>query len=333
MFSVEEHIYVLGGCWIVMDPKVILEIAKSAFHKWQTNNATLRAAALAFFTMMPLPSLLLILAQLSALVYGQPQALQQLIDQISVVAGPVVANMVGQILLTAESPFTSAFGATVSILFAVVGAIGAFSVLQDTLNIVWDVVPPKKRSLKQRVTQRIVPFLLISGTAAIVLAWTSLSTLLYGSLSVFLEPAIGSSAALVVGTAQVVLSFGLAVLLFAFVFNQVPDANVAWSDVWLAALITSAITTALNYLFGVYIRTFPVTTIVGAAGDLIVLLLWIFVVDEFILFGAQFSNVYSETLGSHAVMKRMQLKESKGHKGLLTRLRTKIQPSGSGSSN
>jgi membrane protein len=303
-----------------MDPKILLEVAKHAFRKWQAHNAGLRAAALAFFAFMPLPSLLLILAEISVLIYGQPQAIQELIAQISVVAGPAVAGMVGQLLLmNAGNPFASSFGAIISIIFALVGAIGAFLVLQDTLNLIWDVVPPKKRSFKERIYQRIVPFLLISGTAGIVAAWTSLSTLLYGGLSIYLQPLIGSSAAVLIGTAQVLLSFGLSVLLFAIIFTQVPDVNVAWSDVWLASLITGAICTAVDYLFGIYIRTFPVTTILGAAGDLMALLLWIFVIAEFILFGAQFSNAYAETLGSHAVMKRMQRlqpKKSDQKKGL-----------------
>ena len=244
-----------------MNPKIILEIAKHAFRKWQAHNASLRAAALAFFTFMPLPTLLLILAELSALIYGHPMAIQQLINQISVIAGPAVAGMAGQLLLeNTGNPFASTFGAAVSIIFALIGAVGAFLVLQDTLNLIWDVVPLKKRSLKERVYQRIVPFLLISGTAGIVAAWTSLSTLLYGGLSVYLQPLIGSSAAILVGTTQVLLSFGLSVLLFAFIFNQVPDAPVAWSDVWLAAIITGLLTTTTNYLFGIYIRTFPVTT-------------------------------------------------------------------------
>ncbi len=300
-----------------MDPKIILEVAKSAFQKWQTNNATLRAAALAFFTIMPLPSILIIMVGLSALVYGQPQALIQLVDQIAVVAGPAVATMVYQILVSAQSPFTSVYGASISIIFAIVGAIGAFFVLQDTLNMIWGVIPPtKKRPLRARILQRMVPFLLISGTAAIALAWTSLSTLLYGALSIYLKPIIGGSAAIVVGAAQVVLTFGLSVLLFAFVFNQVPDAPVTWKDVGLASLITGAIITALDYLFGIYIHAFPVTSIAGAAGALMVLLLWLFIADEFILYGAQFSNVYAETLGSLAIVKRVQPRKAEENKTL-----------------
>jgi membrane protein len=77
----------------------------------------------------------------------------------------------------------------------------------------------------------------------------------------------------------------------------------------------------LNYLFGIYIRAFPVTTISGAAGAIIVLLLWLFVMDQFILFGAQFSNVYAETVGSHAKIERSDESKSKEEEGLMKRAR------------
>lgn len=300
-----------------MNHKEFFKIARKAFQKWQTNNATLRSAALAFFTIMPLPSILIMLASLSALIYGPPQGIEQLISQISVVAGPVVAEMADQILLGAENPFTSSFGSFVSILFALIGAIGAFAVLQDSLNIIWDVPPQKKLNFIARIRKRIIPFLLVSGTGAIVVAWSSLTTLLSSTLSFYLEPLIGNLAAVILGATQILLSFGLSALLFAFIYTQVPDALVAWRDVWVASLITSFVSTALNYLFGIYLRAFPVTTISGAAGALIVLLLWIFLMDQFILFGAQFSNVYAETLGSKAKVQKVKIPKSRPNKSFL----------------
>jgi len=283
-----------------MNRKEFVEISKKAFRKWQTNNATLRAAALTFFTVMPLPSLVFILVEIYALVYGHSQALAQLTNQIGVVVGPAVAGIFNQLLQSAVSPFSSIFGSFVSVAFALFGAIGAFTVLHDTLNVIWDVPEPKNMGLKDRIMHVIVPFFLVSGTAAVAIAWASITILLSSSLGFVLKPVIGSSAVFVLGATRLLSSFGLSVLLFAFIFNQVPDVVVSWGDVWLAAVISGLVGTALNYLFGVYLHFFPVTTIAGVAGSLLVLLLWIFIMNQFILFGAHFSNVYSETLGSHS---------------------------------
>lgn len=281
--------------WLkVMNRKEFLLILKEAFRKWQANNATLRAAALAFFTILPLPSLLLITIEIFSLVYGQAQAIQQLIQQVNNVAGPTVADLVSQLLGSAMNPFTSGFGAIITVAFAVAGAVGAFVVLQDTMNAIWDVTPNRHRSLKVKVRERIVPFLLFSSTAFIVVAWTGLTTVLYISISFLL----GSQASLVLGAAQIVLSFALTALLFAIIYKQIPDIKIEWRDVALAAVITSVVSTASNYLFSLYIRIFSATSLAGTAGAVMVLMLWIFLTDEFILFGAQFSKTYTETLGS-----------------------------------
>jgi membrane protein len=283
-----------------MDRKEFAKIAKMSLHRWQTHNATIRAAAIAFFTVMPLPSLLVISAAIFAIVYGAPHALDMLVSQINTVAGPAIAQLVRDLLQSAQNPFTSIFGSFLSVAFAVAGAIGAFSVLQDTLNIIWDVPPQKGRSLKTRIRERIFPFILVSIAVLIVLAWTSISTLLTSSLSVIVEPVIGHFSAVIITGAQILSSFIISTLLFGFIYTQIPDTEVEWGDVWLASVIVGFISTLLNYLFGIYVHTFPVTTVAGAAGSLILILLWIFVTDMFLLFGAHFSNVYSEIVGSHS---------------------------------
>jgi membrane protein len=277
-----------------MDRKVFLEITKVAFHKWQANNATIRAAALAFFTILPLPSLLLIVIGLFSLIYGQTQALEQLINQATIVAGPTVADLVRQLVGSQNNAFASNFNSVITIIFAIAGAIGVFAVLLDTLNGVWEVEPQVHRNLIQRVRKRLIPFLAVSSMGFIVVVWTGLTNVLFVSISLLL----GNQASLVVGGVQIILSFLLTTLLISIIYKQLPDTEIKWRDVTLAAIITSLVSIILDYLFGIYIRTFPVTSLAGTAGGVIVLMLWIFVTDEFILFGAQFSKTYAEKVGS-----------------------------------
>ena len=137
----------------------------------------------------------------------------------------------------------------------------------------------------------------------LVAAWTGLTNVLFVSIGNL----FGSQASLVLGALQIVLSFALTAILFAIIYKMLPETKIAWQDVMLAAIITSAVSTALDYLFGVYIRTFPATSIAGTAGAIIVLMLWIFVTFEFILFGAQFSKSYAEMVGSrYRIMQGMK---------------------------
>lgn len=140
---------------------------------------------------------------------------------------------------------------------------------------------------------------MVSSMGFIVVAWTGITNVLFLSISFLLQPTLGGSADFVLGAIQILLSYVLTVVLFAIIYKELPDIEIEWTDVILAALLTSLASTILNYLFGVYIVTFSATSLVGTAGTVMVLMLWIFLTDEFILFGAQLSKVYTETLGSH----------------------------------
>jgi membrane protein len=284
-----------------MNRKEFLAIAKAALHKWQTNNATLRAAALAFFIILPLPSLLLITVDIYSQFLGQAQGTAQFIQLISALAGPTISTLIGELLNGAANPFNSVFNSFVSVIFAVAGAIGAFSVLQDTFNVLWDVKLPTKRSIKTRLRERFFPFASVLAASVVVVGLLEFTNLLSNTAHDALVGGIGAFAAsAVLFSIQILFSFGSAVLLFAIIFKEIPDTFVGWGDVWVGAIITAIAFTIMNNVFRFYLQSFPVTSLAGAAGSLIILLLWVFVTAEFLLYGAQFSHCTAETVGSHS---------------------------------
>ncbi|MGE5188175.1 MAG: YihY/virulence factor BrkB family protein, partial [Betaproteobacteria bacterium] len=123
-----------------------------------------------------------------------------------------------------------------------------------------------------------------------------------------LEPVLGAFAPFLLRALHLILSFGLGTLLFAIIFKQLPELNIKWSDVALAAAISSAVFTILNYLFGVYLSLFAATTLAGTAGTLMLLFLWIYLTNLFLLFGVQFSKIYAETKGSLSKLKTPKFK-------------------------
>jgi membrane protein len=270
-----------------------------AFLKWQKNDATLRAAALTFFTILPFPSLALLAVEVLALLYGQQQALQNFIAQVSAFAGPAVANLLSDLLLNAKSPLTSVFGSLVAIVFAVSGAIGALSVLQKSIDIIWGIKTPEERVRAAFIKEKILPFVLIVGVGAAIVASTAFSTVLFRAIVFLLKPFLGSFAPYLFSAFEIVLSLGLGMLLFSVIFKMLPETTVEWRDVWLGALLTAFVFTVLNYLFGLYLSFVQVSTLAGTAGTLMVLFLWIYLTNLFILFGAQFSKAYAQTYGSH----------------------------------
>ena len=305
-----------------MNRKKVIEIAISSLRKWQDNNATLRAAALAFFIILPLPSILLISADIYSQIYGQAQGIQQLIQQISALAGPTIGDLVGKLLQGASNPFNSVFNSIFSIIFAIAGAVGAFAVLQDTFNVLWNVELPKNRSIKTRVKERLVPFVLVMVAAIIAGGWFEFTDLLSNAVSNGLGKTIGMfGASAVLFLVQAFLSFGSAILLFAIIFREIPDTSVEWGDVWLGAIIVSIAFVVLNNVFRFYLQNFPVTNLAVAAGSLIILLLWIFFIAQILLYGAQFTHCWAESVGSHAG-------KGENHQHLWKRWRAEGKPNG-----
>ncbi|MFZ7138688.1 MAG: YihY/virulence factor BrkB family protein [archaeon] len=293
-----------------MDRKTFFEITKSAFDKWLANNASLRAASLAYFIILPLPSLFLIAMMILSQIYGQTNSFETLMQQITTIVGPTVADLIEQMLEAVSSPFTSILASIASLVFTIIGAAGAFGVLQDTMNTIWEVTKPKL-NYKQKIQAKLAPFLLISFLGLIIMVWTGVSTFLLESITHFLVPLASSSISILIQVLQLILSFGLATLLLAVIYKYVPEAQIKWKDVRLAAIFTGLIFTVTNYLMGIILEMFTITSVTGAAGAIMILLIWIYMITQLVIYGAAFANTYSENLGSKSKMlKKTEIKST-----------------------
>jgi membrane protein len=281
-----------------MNKKELYKIFKTSFYAWLKDNATLRAAALTFFIILPLPTLLLIVTAIFSQFYGPTQAINLLVQQISSFAGPAIANLFSELVTNTGSPFGSVWTTIVVVGFSFVGAIGAFSVLRDTINCIWEVKLPNKIPFWKMIRQKIVPFILLSASGLIVIVWSAIAGSLLSLIRFFsINDALTAFA---LAVAQVVLSFTVSAILLALIYKLIPEAKVHWRDISLSVVVIGIAFTVTNYVFGTYINVFTITTVVGAAGSLLIILLWIFILNEMVLFGAEVSKIYAETIGSHS---------------------------------
>jgi len=281
-----------------LDSKTFLEIAESAFHKWLEHHASLRAAALSYFIILPLPSLILIILLILSQIYGQTNSFYTLMQQITTIVGPTIANLIQQVLETVATPFNSIVTSVITIIFTVAGALGAFGVLQNAMNAIWE-VPKLKLNSKQKLKRKIVPFLLVSVLGLTTIIWTGFTTSVVNFISLTL-PLASNTILIVLEIIQFILSFMLVTLLFMIIYKYVPDLVIEWKDVRLAAIFTGLIFTVGKYLIGLILEVFTITSVTGAAGAVMILLLWIYLITLLITYGAAFSKVYAEMIGSYS---------------------------------
>ena len=229
--------------------------------------------------------------------FGQAQSTQVLISQITALAGPAVAGLFKQ-LSSSTSPFSSLWVAVTTVGFSLGGAIGAFAVWRDTMDVIWEVKSPKKESFAKMVKQRIGPFVIVSFLGLIVIAWTGIDTFLYGAIKFF--SINGTFTFITITIARILLLFGLVTLIFAITYKLIPDAKVHWRDSLVGAAVAGVAFIATNFIIGTYVATFTVTTIIGSAGSLMIILLWIFILNQIMLFGAEVTKVYAITSPTHS---------------------------------
>jgi membrane protein len=258
--------------------------------QWNADKAPQLGAALAYYTVFSLAPLLIIAMLISGAIFGQQAAQERIIGQISYLMGP--QGVAGVAALMAQRPFPGQAGTIatlVSVVTLMLGAIGVFGQLQDAFNTVWDVAPVPTRGIVSIVKSRILPFGMVLAVGFLLLVATLLKTAL-AAISAYLGPSIPYFGLL--NTAlNVLLPLVVTTLLFAAMFKFVPHVHLAWRDLWAGALLTAVLFTLGKIGIGFYLGHTSLGNASGAAGSLLVVLVWVYYSAQILLFGAVFTHV------------------------------------------
>lgn len=274
----------------------MIDLIKQTIKEWQEDKASRLAAALAYYTVFSLPPLLIIALAVAGQFYDRADAQEQLIAQMNQLVGDTGAEAITDILNSASQPASTAIATIVSVVTLLFGASGVFTQLQDAMNTIWEVEPKPKQGIIQTIKDRLFSFTLVLGAGFLLLVSLILSAAL-AAASQFLSGAAGNSA-LIGQLINTVVSFAVVVLLFALIFKIIPDVEVRWRDVWVGAVITALLFTIGKWAIGFYLGRAAPGSAYGAAGSLIVVLLWVYYSAQILFLGAEFTQVYAHQHGS-----------------------------------
>lgn len=282
-----------------MKTKTLWEVLKETASEWSEDNATRLAAALAYYTVLSIAPLLVLAVAVAGLVFGEEAARGQIASELSSVVGPQAGEGIQTVLTHAKKPDEGVLGSIVGGLVLLFGASGVFGELQSSLNAIWDVAPKPGRGIWGVVRQRFFSFTMVLGVAFLLLVSLVLSAVLTG-LGNFLESHLPGGAVLweIVNFA---VSLGVITALFALLFKVVPDVQITWRDVWMGAAFTAVLFTLGKFLLGLYLGRASVASPYGAAGSVIVLVIWVYYAAQILFLGAEFTQVYARRRGSRIV--------------------------------
>ena len=266
---------------------------------WLADRVPSMGAALAYYTVFSMAPLLLIVVAVAGLVFGQDAARGEIQAQLHALMGARGALAVQDLLSSLDQPAKGSAVTFVGLVLLIVGATSVFGELQDALDSIWR-VPQRAGSggWLGLVRARVLSFGMILAISFLLMV----SLVVSASLTAVerpLNPADGAW----IGVATVgnaIGSFGLVAAMFALIYKVMPRARVDWQDVWIGALFTAALFSVGKWLIGLYLGTSAVASAFGAAGSLVVVLVWVYWSAQIFLFGAEFTWVFANTCGSRS---------------------------------
>jgi len=270
-----------------------LNLLRETFTEWDRDNAMQLAAALAFYMVFSFAPLLVLLVAAASFFFGGEAAKVQVIDQLQKVLSQSGARMVQTVLQNARPASTAA--TIVGLTAMLFGATAVFVALQNALNWIWGVTARSGNIVKTFLRKRLTSFFMLLAVGALLLA----STIFGMALSVAGTHMMGLFSHIhLLNLFQFGISFALITILVGIIFKVLPDAKIAWKDVWLGALFTSLLFNLGKMLLGIYLARSTLGSLYGAAGSFAVFLIWIFYSAQAFLFGAEFTQVYARKRGT-----------------------------------
>jgi membrane protein len=251
------------------------------------------AAALAYYSTFSMAPLLIIVIWVAGLIFGADAARGEIFSQLEATLGTGAAEMLQGVVEAAnEREESGAWASIIGIALLVVGATGVFLELQDSLNTIWKVKPDPNAGFLRTLRNRFLSFSLVVACGFLLLVSLVVSAGL-SALEKFVASLNVPGGAALWQVVHVAVSLGVVTLLFAMVYKFLPDVKLRWRDMWVGAFITALLFTGGKYLIGLYLAHGSVASAYGAAGTLVVWLVWVYYSSVIVLFGAELTRVYA----------------------------------------
>lgn len=279
----------------------VWELLKETISEWNEDKAPMLAAALAFYTILSLSPLLVIVIAIAGLIFGESAAQEELIGQIRDFMGADMAHSIQGFIQRSSKPSGNIIAMVIGIVTLVLGSSLVFKQMKDALNVIWNVPANISRGVKGMVLDRLVAFLMVVGAGGLLFLSLLANAVLTG-LSASLNEAIPDSVN-IWHYVNSIISLGLITVIFAIIFKVLPDVRVRWRDVWVGAAVTSVLFNISKFLIGLYLGHSSLSSTYGAAGSLVLILLWVYYAAQIVLFGAEFTQVYTRTFGAETVLR------------------------------
>jgi membrane protein len=275
--------------------KGVWNLLKSSVSAWGNDKAPSRGAALSYYTIFAMPPLFMIAIFIASLVFDPTSVRTQMFSEVGGLIGKKSATAIEAAMSAQYQTNKGLLASAIAIVTLIVTATGLFIELQDALNSIWGVEAKPGQGVIGFIRMRLLSFAMVVGIGFLLLVSLVVSAAL-AALSKFMNdlfPGVGILSIII----SDVVSFGVITILFAMIYKVLPDVKIAWRDVWVGAAVTSLLFTAGKFLLGWYLGRSTTISAYGAAGSVVLVLLWVYYSAQILFFGAEVTKVYANRFG------------------------------------
>ena len=269
---------------------------KDSIRAWYADYAPSMGAALSYYTIFSIAPLLVIVIAVAGLVYGSEAASGAIFEQLRGMVGDSGAAAIQGLVKGASKPATSIIAAITGVITLVIGATTVLGELQSALDRIWRAPPAKEAGLLRMLRKRVLSFGMILVLGFLLLVSLVLSAAIV-AIGDWWGPLFGRLRWLLEAL-NFAVSFAVVTALFAMIYKILPRIRIGWKDVWIGAAVTALLFTVGKFLIGLYLGKTGVTSGFGAAGSVVVLLVWVYYSAQIFLLGAEFTSIYAYRFGS-----------------------------------
>jgi len=273
--------------------KNIYAITKTAFKKWWSKDPFKESAVIAYYAIFSLPGLLVVIVAAAGYFFGQDAVNGQIAAQISSTMGADTAQQIQDIIVKGTESKNSLWATIIGVITILVGATGVFAQFQKSINTIWEVKADESKSgILSLLKVRLFSFGLIISIAFILIASLVISATL-SAFGTWLSNHFSESLLIVLQAVNFILSLSILAVLFALMFKFFPDAKIKWRHVWIGSFVTALLFEIGKFALGLYFGTTDPGSGYGAAGSIILIMLWVSYSSMIVFYGAEFTHAYA----------------------------------------
>lgn len=274
----------------------IFSYIRQVFKEFSADNILKYSAALAYYTVFSIAPLLVIISTLSGFFFGKEAVKGEVYNQLNGLVGSIAAVQIQDTIKNIHLTGNNFFASTVSLIVLLIGATSIFGEVQDSLNKIWGLRVKAKKIWWKLILTRLLSFSLILSVGFIMVVSLVLNAII-SAFGNFLSKYIHHFSVYFIETTEAVLSFVVATFLFSLMFKLLPDAKIRWRDVLFGGFITALFFTLGKLAIGFYLGKSNLATIYGAAGSIIIIMVWVYYSAIILYLGAEFTKVHANLYG------------------------------------